>query len=238
MNQGARVTGNLLYQNESEDVFVEVNHGPFLVDNNLFLSNRSLFDMSEGGAYVHNLMAGEVLPHAELSRETPYHKAHSTEVAGLRNIEGGDNRFFNNVFANNSGLAGYDGVPLPVRMAGNVFLHGAAFSKHEQDSLVLADFDPKITLVEDRGAVLLHITLDGAWITEKNRDLVTSELLGRAKIPNLPYMLPDATPVRIDTDYFGNRRNESNPAPGPFELAEYGKIELEIWPIGARNGDR
>ena len=30
--------GNLLYDNTTDDLFVEVNHGPFLVDNNVFLS--------------------------------------------------------------------------------------------------------------------------------------------------------------------------------------------------------
>ncbi len=43
MSQGTHVTGNLLHDNESrEDLFVEVNHGPFLVDNNLFLSGNGL----------------------------------------------------------------------------------------------------------------------------------------------------------------------------------------------------
>ncbi len=41
MAQGTRVTGNLLHDNgPQEDLFVEVNHGPFLVDNNLFLSRN------------------------------------------------------------------------------------------------------------------------------------------------------------------------------------------------------
>ena len=41
MTQGTRVTGNLLHDN-SQDLFVEVNHGPFLVDNNIFLSPISI----------------------------------------------------------------------------------------------------------------------------------------------------------------------------------------------------
>ena len=57
MTQGTRVVGNLLYDNQAAygDLLVEVNHGPFLVENNLFLSPRAVFDMSQGGAYVHNL---------------------------------------------------------------------------------------------------------------------------------------------------------------------------------------
>ena len=34
MNQGARVTQNLMHDNgPSEDLFVEVDHGPFMIDN-------------------------------------------------------------------------------------------------------------------------------------------------------------------------------------------------------------
>ena len=45
MAQGTRVSGNLFHDNRSEDLFVEVDHGPFLVDNNIFLSPRALLDL-------------------------------------------------------------------------------------------------------------------------------------------------------------------------------------------------
>jgi alpha-N-arabinofuranosidase len=38
MLQGTRVTGNLLHDNRVQDISFEVDHGPVLVDNNLFLS--------------------------------------------------------------------------------------------------------------------------------------------------------------------------------------------------------
>ena len=130
MAQGTHVTANLLHDND-RDLFVEVDHGPFLVDNNLFLSRGSLLDVSEGGAYVHNLFTGRLEPHPELNRETPFHKAHSTEVAGLRKTQGGDNRFFNNLFVGGTGLAPYDKATRPMQMAGNVFLKGAQPAKAE-----------------------------------------------------------------------------------------------------------
>ncbi len=231
MAQGTRVTGNLLHDN-AEDLFVEVNHGPFLVDNNLFLSDHALRDWSQGGAYVHNLMAGRITPRPELRRETPFHKAHSTELAGLTNIRGGDDRFHNNIFAGGSGLAVYDKAALPVQMSGNVFLQGAKPSKHEQDPIMRPDFDPGIKLAKHRDTVSLHITLDEAWAADKGRRLVTTELLGRAKIPKLPYVNPDGTPVCIDTDYRGKKRHKANPFPGPFALPKGGKHALKVWPKG------
>lgn len=49
------------HDNLAEDLFVEVNHGPFLVDNNFFMSGTSLLDVSEGGAYAHNFFGGRLV---------------------------------------------------------------------------------------------------------------------------------------------------------------------------------
>jgi hypothetical protein len=146
MAQGTRVSQNLFHDNTGQDLFVEVNHGPFVVDNNLFLSPTSVLDMSEGGAYAHNLFAGKITNRPEPSRETPFHPAHSTKVAGLATTKGGDDRFYNNIFIgtgalstaaqkgnlkelrwiSSHGLWGYDGRELPLQTGGNVYLHGAA----------------------------------------------------------------------------------------------------------------
>jgi hypothetical protein len=70
MTQGTQVTRNLLHDNHTnEDLFIEVNHGPFLVDHNICLSRQSLNDWSQGGAYAHNLFAGAVLLHPVLDRQ-------------------------------------------------------------------------------------------------------------------------------------------------------------------------
>lgn len=228
MAQGTRVTMNLFHDNDTQ-LFVEVDHGPFLVDNNLFLSGRALLDMSEGGAYVHNLFAGPIEPHPELSRETPFHKPHSTEVAGLQKIQGGDDRFLNNIFVGDNGLAPYDKAVRPMRMAGNVFLKGAQPAKSEQAPLVLPNFDPEIKLVEEKDGMYLHITLDNTWAEKSPRQLITTELLGRAKVPDLPYEQPDGSPLKIDTDYFGKKRSEKNRTPGPFENPGQGKLVLRVW---------
>jgi alpha-N-arabinofuranosidase len=227
MAQGTRVTRNLLHDNDTQ-LFVEVNHGPFVVDNNVFLSARALFDMSEGGAYVHNLFVGEIVHRPELSRKTPFQQAHRTETAGLRHIVGGDDRFFNNIFVDGQGLAPYDAAAQRMWMAGNVFLKGARPSTEEQDALVRPTFDPGIKLVEREDGVYLHITLDKAWAEQPPRQLIATERLGRATIPDLPYEQPNGSPYRIDTDWFGRKRDPANPFPGPFELVEDGTQVLKV----------
>ncbi|MFO0930385.1 MAG: right-handed parallel beta-helix repeat-containing protein [Gemmataceae bacterium] len=172
MAQGTRVSGNLFHDNAGEDLFVEVNHGPFLVDNNLFLSRTSLLDMSQGGAYVHNLFFGRLISTKELGRQTPYHPPHVTKVAGLRNVQGGDNRFFNNVFVGvgpeptaaprkgdwHGGVSGhglwvYDAREFPLFTGGNVYLNGARPSAKETAALMLPDCNPAAQLQRDSDKV-------------------------------------------------------------------------------------
>lgn len=125
--QGTRVTQNLFHHNTlpnlspeqetpdaevmqgiGEDIFVEVSHGPTLIDNNVMLSARSVKLASQGVALVHNLIAGSFTTVGRgtdngaktLSspRYTPYHMPHRTEVAGFMTFLHGDVRFYNNIF--------------------------------------------------------------------------------------------------------------------------------------------
>jgi hypothetical protein len=96
--QGTRISRNVFFDNLSEDFFVEVCHGPYTVDHNLFLSPMNFRNMSQGGAFVHNLFTGRFVVRAELTRTTPYHFPHETAVAGYAKITGGDDRYWNNVF--------------------------------------------------------------------------------------------------------------------------------------------
>ncbi|MHC4193751.1 MAG: hypothetical protein ACYSP9_06210, partial [Planctomycetota bacterium] len=56
-------------------------------------------------------------------------------------------------------------------------------------------------------------------------------LLGKAAIPNLSYVNPDTTPLKVDTDYFARKRNEQNPSAGPFENPGEGQLSLKVWPL-------
>ncbi|MCQ2613820.1 MAG: right-handed parallel beta-helix repeat-containing protein [Treponemataceae bacterium] len=121
--QGTRVTGNYFHDNclpeaynrnkESsvglaEDLFIEVSHGPTLVDNNIFLSPFAVKLATQGVAFVHNLICGSFVSvgrgvnngadKRNSVRYTPYHVPHRTEVAGFMSILHGDCKFYNNVF--------------------------------------------------------------------------------------------------------------------------------------------
>jgi len=108
--QGTLVSRNILFNNSAEDFMVEVCHGPYLVDHNLFLSKWAFKDMSTGGAFVHNLFLGKIAASVEHGRYTPYHFPHETAVYGVANILGGDNRFYNNIFIREEGAEDATGL--------------------------------------------------------------------------------------------------------------------------------
>lgn len=130
--QGARISQNLIHDNdipegsvqleggmESQDIFLEVGHGPTLVDNNVLLSRYAVRLATQGVALVHNFILGSltcigsgvdnVIDGKEQRRYTPYHIRHRTEVAGMMTILHGDNRFYNNIFIQHYEVANEEG---------------------------------------------------------------------------------------------------------------------------------
>jgi len=228
MAQGTRVSGNLFHDNDA-DVFVEVDHGPFLFANNLLLSQQSQHDSSQGGAYVHNLFAGTVFVQLYDKRQTPFLVAHSTAVAGMHDNPSGDNRYYNNVFVKRADLSVYDKVSMPMYMDGNVYLAGARPSKWDENAVVRPDADPALRLAAKDDGFYLEMRFDKAWSGERTRTPVTTALLGKAAIPDLPYEQADGTPIRVNADYFGKSRSHANPTPGPFENPGQGELNLKVW---------
>ncbi len=248
MAQGTRLSRNICYDNTTDDLFVEVNHGPFMVDNNIFLSEVSLRDWSQGGAYVHNLFAGKVESRPILNRSTPYHEAHSTELVGITKILGGDNRFFNNIFIGDGevpekiprddeksfeGLSGYglwvyNVREYPTKTDGNVFFHGAQPSYLEKNALLLTEQNPKPEIQEEGDKVFLTLSLEED-LDKAHTSLVSSGRLGEVQIPKLGFENPDGTPIVIDTDFYESKRDESSPTPGPFKKLGKGKVNLRLW---------
>jgi hypothetical protein len=186
-------------------------------------------DWSQGAAYAHNLIAGSVTGRTE-KRQTPYFKPHSVKDMKISNIQHRDLRFYNNIFVAKNGLVALAEKSANLQAAGNVYLAGAKPSAHEKNALIAADFKPALKLQEEADGWWLEMAVDGAWTSKQKRDIVTTELLGKAKIPGAVFEQPDGTAYRLDTDYLGNKRNAVNPAPGPFESASDGVVRIKVWP--------
>jgi len=229
MNQGSRVTRNLLHDNgPRSDLFIEVNHGPYLVDHNFFLSKHALRNWSEGGAYAHNVFVGKLIIAPVLSRATPFHPAHSTQLAGISKIEVGDDRFYNNIFIGQADMTPYDTAAHPVWMKGNVFLNGAKPSKYESDALVLPELNPTFKVVQKKEGFYLKIDLDPTALKTVPREIVTSKMLGTARTPKLPFRQPDGSLYKLDHDFLNAKHPAGNVFPGPIEITKKEKGSILI----------
>ncbi|HOO28017.1 MAG TPA: hypothetical protein PLU43_06090, partial [Lachnospiraceae bacterium] len=118
--QDTRVSRNLYYQND-RDLMVEVTHGPYIVDNNIFASDYNFDNVAQGGAYINNLCCGTMRRQDVLDRSTPYHFPHTTQMMGTSFVYGGDDRLYQNIFLGGApiynkeqskyGTEDYDGCP-------------------------------------------------------------------------------------------------------------------------------
>ncbi|MDI9419644.1 MAG: right-handed parallel beta-helix repeat-containing protein [Bacillota bacterium] len=278
--QGTRISQNLLHDNQrppytkflpgnigSQDLFVEVSHGPTLIDNNILLSDVSLRCATQGVALVHNLICGSFtsVGGGTSWRYTPYHIPHRTEVMGFMTILHGDDRFYNNIFVQKwpvppeepapegqnappwrenkvVGTHLFDEYPtyeewisqfdftqrpnmgalepvhfghLPVWSEGNVYLNGARPWKKEVNCLVVEDGQEiRVELVEKDGEYYLETNVFD-YIKDFHTRMINTEVLGKAFEPEQYFENPDGTPIRFDTDYFGNHRG-IQVIPGPF----------------------
>lgn len=163
--QGTRISQNLLHDNYapegvpmaagammSQDVFVEVSHGPTLIDNNIMLSKAALRIATEGVACVHNLILGaftavgggtdNIVNGVNQPRYTPYHIRHRTEVAGFMTILHGDNRFYNNIFIQNWPVEkSEEKEDMGFKMADNQVVGTEVFDEYPTYEEWIANFD-------------------------------------------------------------------------------------------------
>jgi alpha-N-arabinofuranosidase len=213
MAQGAVVTGNLLHDNSNGcgEVFFEMQHGPLVFANNILLSNQSITINSEGLALAHNLIAGKTSTGSD-PRETPFHPAHALTIAGLFTACGGDHRIYNNLLPDNW----WENDKLPNSAACNVVTNPG--------------FNQGLKLSQKSDGWYLAFNADPAWRDAAKCKLITTALLGKARISNCAYEHPNGTPLNLDTDYFGKPRSPQAPFPGPFENIVGGPQEIKVWP--------
>jgi alpha-N-arabinofuranosidase len=160
----------------------------------------------------------------------------------LKNIEGSDNRFFNNLFIGQAGPAPakadpqwggnygtwmYDFRKYPVIARGNVYYQNARPSTNDAQPTLVADLQTGLELVDGAKGLVLRMNPGTAW-REARTGLVTTEILGKARVPQLPYVLPDGAPLKLNTDFFGKRRSAKQPVPGPFERLGNGMTSIRL----------
>ncbi|MBK7105518.1 MAG: right-handed parallel beta-helix repeat-containing protein [Ignavibacteriae bacterium] len=255
MAQGAQINKNLMHNNLT-DIFLEVNHGPTLVSNNIMLSPHNLVLNSSGVAVVHNLFSGKIDALYYDSRLTPYLKPHSTYIESFSENQSGDLQFYNNLFVSGSDVSQYSKAILPVIFDGNVFTKGSkrpnadsiekkygelnengkeklktieSISAIERNSINATDIDTNLKFIKEGENIFLETNMNQNWVTEQKRTMVTTNILDIAIVPKLRFDNADGSILKIDTDYFGKVRNKILPSPGPFEDIQNGRVKIKVW---------
>ncbi|MDY4976866.1 MAG: right-handed parallel beta-helix repeat-containing protein [Clostridia bacterium] len=259
--QGTRISRNLLRDNEKTvhgDLFIEVSHGPYMVDNNIFASKYNITSVSQGGAYIHNLFFGAIHRIKCLTRFTPYHGNHTVEVSGYVCVYGEDDRWYQNIFAGETeeadgwrlGTSQYNGCPTSIEeyakeeheLAGEgsdetgrqpAYINGNCYfngaEAFDQEKDHFIDAGRIYPqLADEDGKVYLEIKIPQE-IQKVNTMLIGTENLEPPRISEQPYENPDGTPIVLDEDYFGEIRT-NQPTPGPIEALQSGRQRILLWP--------
>ena len=186
--QGTRISRNL-FLNNSRDLMVEVSHGPYLVDNNILGSPYSFENASQGGAYLHNLVLGNIKHWNVLNRSTPYHFPHSTAIMASSVIYGGDDRVYQNIFAGGADTYGevtgdgHGSVPGGSITTGTVSYNGHPASWEEYVGLIEEAFpmdgvpgdENLYVLVKQPAYIARNVYTDGAQPYDRETDLTQTE---------------------------------------------------------------
>lgn len=221
--QGTRVSESIYYEN-NRDLMVEVTHGPYLVDGNIFCSPWFLVNAAQGGAYIHNLICGFTDAYPVLNRATPYHLPHSTQVLGTALAYGGDDRWIQNLFVGGSeegrhyGTALYNGSPVSleeylerVRATGEgdaeqyervrqpAYISGNIYLNGAQrfdreTSCRENPINPAVRIVDEGGSVWLELELPEDIPAAAP---VTSEVLGAVRIAGQRFEQPNGMPLEV-----------------------------------------
>jgi alpha-N-arabinofuranosidase len=253
--QGTRISKNLFYNN-NRDLFVEVSHGPYIVDNNILTSEYSLDNVSQGGAYINNLICGKMNHWKVLNRSTQYHLPHSTKIAGFSLVYGGDDRFYNNIFIGKDGLEGvgtshyknyttsleeyiekvnnnygdveeFTLVEQPVYINNNAYFSGAEPFEKENTKLVDKSFNPNFQIIDKGEAVYISCELPESFESILGQ-VQSTATLARVRIVDAEFENPDGSAVILDTDLLDEHRDEKSPL-GPISLLKKGKNYIRVW---------
>ncbi len=256
--QGTRISRNVLYDNQ-RDGFIEVTHGPMIIDNNIFASSYAFDNHAQGTAFINNIFNGYQSKRKILDRATPYHLPHSTQVKGYAFVHSGDDRYYNNIFTARDvqgdefsffGTAGYD------EHTGSLEEYlteiRAREGDHEQYFLVdqpiyakknvyytgakayRGEEEPYISETDCDIRVFMEgsdIYLEMTMDEESllKASVYDTETLGKVRIADARFDDPQGKHLVIDKDYAGKLREE-NTTVGPFADVKAGKNRFKVWP--------
>lgn len=253
--QGTRISKNIFNDN-TRDLFVEVSSGPYIVDNNILTADYALDNHAQGGAYVNNIINGEIVHRLMLDRATPYHVPHSTLIAGFAPVYGGDDRFYNNIFIGQEGIPNvgteiYNGyntslsefkeavakaegdhesfhkIKQPVYIKDNAYFNKANQFNREDRNFIDESVNPDLSIVEEGNDVYLNISVPESFIEFKGQ-VYDTETLPKVRIVDADFEDENGNSLTINTDLNDDLREHESMI-GPLQTLTTGNNKVKIW---------
>lgn len=210
-NQGTRISGNIIYDTQAANVFLEMDHGAILVDNNV-LVGQGVRSNSEGSVFAHNLFVDcRFDMGSDTGRSSQYYQPHTRKVVARKHGIPADDKWFHNIFVRR----GLEGVKPATGYAAdyNVFLEGAKKSSFGDEHSLVDPVAARFTREDSPLGVSIRMHVNEAPIGLKG-PWVDGVLVG--VLPTVGQTIEDACgrPIRVDTDLLGQQR--AAPVVGPL----------------------
>jgi len=221
-NQGVRITGNVIYDTQAATVFLEMDHGPTLVDNNILIG-KEVRSNSEATVFAHNLFVDcGYKYYPDTKRRSAYYTPHTTKSVGTKTGTAQDDNWFNNIFIR-KGLDDVRNAPGYVSDY-NIFLESAGKSTFGDEHSIIEPFVTGFNLKSHPLGVRISFTMNdtasrlkGPWVDDK--------LVG--VFPTVGQTIEDryGNPIKVDTDI--NDKKFAKPVAGPLADIQKGKNTFE-----------
>jgi parallel beta-helix repeat protein len=228
--QGFRVTGNVILNTQNAGIFLERNHGPILVDNNVMIEEVIRTEATSAMVVVHNLFYKADISINPGAKTPVYWVPHTLTQAGSGTPASIHEKIYNNIFI-------YQGLRL-LQGTGNaadynVFLEGARKSAYFDSNSVVDAAATDFSYTSDTNGISISFNVNNAPFGLAC-PLITNPFIGHFPLPNQGLEYNNGNPITIDKDFYGNARNVSGPTPGPFEDLKVGANSYILFPADSQ----
>lgn len=226
-NQGVRITGNVIYDIDDYTIYVEANHGPLLIDNNILIGSP-IGSESERLILAHNLLCDSGIMYMNRETRNPdYYQPHTLTAVKDAFLSKVEDRYYNNVFIGRGADRLHSDMSVEpqhardFRSACNVYYAGMPRQPWDQSGVENDRFQATCQVRNLTKGLVLRLSVDKSAIGLKCPQ-VNSKLIGKFSLVNQGMEELDGRPLQISRDYFGEKRNAKHPRVGPFEQLRAG----------------
>jgi hypothetical protein len=216
-NQGSRITGNIIYNTEAATIFLEMDHGPTLVDNNVLIG-RPIRSNSEATVFAHNLFVDCSYDYSpDTERRSEYYPPHTTKIAGRKTGTAQDDKWYNNIFIRQ----GLDRVRKAPGYSSdyNVFLEGAKKSTFGDEHSVVEPYVTGLSIKENSFGATITFSVSDATLQGKGPQ-VNAALVGI--FPTVGQTIEDVHGESLGVNSDINGKEYAPPISGPLADLKHG----------------